>query len=88
MKERFDDTPVNPQTESIESLQNLRGYLLEKHARLTVDIERLDHVIMARHQGEFDFDATANYEHALGQALEAGEITAEEAIEALGRFES
>jgi len=86
MKERIDNIPYNLESESLETLQNIRAHLLKNHQQLTVDIERLDHVIMARNQDQFEFDSLANYEHVLGQALEAGEITAEEALIALERF--
>lgn len=88
MRERIDGISYNLETETEEVLTQLRAYRIAAHAQAGADIERIDRELMRRHQAAFEFDASVNYENVIGQALEAGEITAEEAIEALDRFES
>jgi DNA-directed RNA polymerase subunit L len=87
MKERINGIKVNLEHEDIDTLVAMRGYMLEQHKRLTVDIERIEHAILAKSQPELDFDGRANYEHVLGEAVLRGELTAQEAYDALERYE-
>lgn len=73
---------------STEDLSSIRESLLESHAKLTKDLDRVESALLRKNQPEFDYSGRSNYEHTLGQAVLRGEIDAEEAYDALRRFEA
>lgn len=70
-------------------LENIHGHLLENHQRVIQEIELVENALFARRHESIPFDTgIQNYERALGHACLAGEIDAQEAYEALSRFET
>jgi hypothetical protein len=87
MRERIDGLSYNLGHESVETLQQIHGHLIESHRKILVDIERIEHEIATRNQPEIQFPSSDNYERALGHAILEGEISASEALMALEQFE-
>lgn len=73
-----------------DELSGIRGHLVEQHQRVTDEINVVEDAIFARTNDQLPFDAehtgAINYERALGHAMLSGEITATEAVDAMGRF--
>lgn len=61
---------------NVEELRNIRGHLMERHARILADIALVNAAIDRKTQDILPFDT----EHAVGHALIEGQITAEEAF--------
>lgn len=88
MKERIDGYPFDLDHLSDIELENLKTYAVQRLEAALQDIDRINFALMRRNQEALPMDGMSNYQNALGKAVVRSEITAPEAYEAIGNFES
>lgn len=88
--ERIDGIKYHIEKLQDEELENIRGYLVLQHSRLTDDIELVETEIHRRRQEKLPFvedDGIAEYEHMVGHAVVYEALPIEDALVVLDNYE-